>query len=152
MDPELAMALRVSMEEERARQEAAAKVTADQEAAAAGEGGAATTAPAAGAAEESKGAEGVEAVESDAMQVCERVVVVAYWKICCYCCSPSTTCEDILYEKFRIFLSMISFRCCCFLLLLLLFCSYNDVGCRLVPISSLGLTQDTKHGVLFAVV
>lgn len=33
MDPELAMALRVSMEEERARQEAASKATAEQEAA-----------------------------------------------------------------------------------------------------------------------
>ena len=48
MDPELAMALRVSMEEERARQEAASKATADQEGAAAAGGGAD---PAAAAAE-----------------------------------------------------------------------------------------------------
>eukprot|EP00904_Undaria_pinnatifida_P006324 jgi/Undpi1/2821/HiC_scaffold_14.g06198.m1 len=47
MDPELAMALRVSMEEERARQEAASKATADQEGAAA----AAAADPAAAAAE-----------------------------------------------------------------------------------------------------
>lgn len=68
MDPELAMALRVSMEEERARQEAAAKVTADQEAAAGREGEAA-----AAGAEESKAGESGEsagvAVTRDAMQV-----------------------------------------------------------------------------------
>eukprot|EP00903_Cladosiphon_okamuranus_P005841 g5782.t1 len=85
MDPELAMALRVSMEEERARQEAASKATAEQEgkaaeggatAAASGEGGGDATAAAAGA-EESKGADGGDAAaaapaaaaERDAMQV-----------------------------------------------------------------------------------
>lgn len=86
MDPELAMALRVSMEEERARQEAASKATADQEGAAAaavdpaaateavaggGEGKGAVEA-AAGGLEESKGGDagdagGVE--DRDAMQV-----------------------------------------------------------------------------------
>lgn len=91
MDPELAMALRVSMEEERARQEAASKTTAEQEGTAAeggaaaavagGEGGEGATAvaaaTAAATAEESKGAEGGDAAgtapaataERDAMQV-----------------------------------------------------------------------------------
>lgn len=99
MDPELAMALRVSMEEERARQEAASKATAEQEgtaaegagaaAAAGGEGGEGATAAAAVAApaapaEESKGAEGGDAAaaapaataEREAMQVCTYVEVV----------------------------------------------------------------------------
>lgn len=77
MDPELAMALRVSMEEERARQEAASKATADQDAAdamaaaaggdAGGKGDAAAT-----SAEESKsgGVRDVgDSTDADAMQV-----------------------------------------------------------------------------------
>lgn len=88
MDPELAMALRVSMEEERARQEAASKATAEQEgapAAAAAEGdaaaaasaeggeGAAAAAAAGGAKEEAKGAEGGDKAAADAMQVREQI-------------------------------------------------------------------------------
>ena len=86
MDPELAMALRVSMEEERARQEAASKATAEQDAAAAASASAADASPSAAAAgdrgvgmetaggsEESKGGDAVDAgvsAEADAMQVC----------------------------------------------------------------------------------
>ncbi|CAM9433913.1 unnamed protein product, partial [Scytosiphon promiscuus] len=89
MDPELAMALRVSMEEERARQEAASKATAEEEgksaaegepaaaaaAAGVGEAGEGDAKPAAAAAttEEGKGAEGGDAAaaatDRDAMQV-----------------------------------------------------------------------------------
>lgn len=87
MDPELAMALRVSMEEERARQEAAAKVTADEEAAAGGEGAAAAAVPA--AAEESKEAEGAESVESDAMQVRTYTKSIA-------CCAFGVDCFVVL--------------------------------------------------------
>lgn len=75
MDPELAMALRVSMEEERARQEAASKATADQDAAdtmaAGGDAGGKGDASAASAEESKSG--GVKDVgdsaDADAMQV-----------------------------------------------------------------------------------
>eukprot|EP00752_Nemacystus_decipiens_P018206 g16335.t1 len=81
MDPELAMALRVSMEEERARQEAASKATAEQDgtaaeggaaAAAGGEGSDGATAAPAVAAEESKGAEGGDAAAAAPAATAER--------------------------------------------------------------------------------